>query len=89
MKYGRIRITVDNLARLLGLPDGAEIVSAWQDSSDLAQRSVSLSIRGAGVEIVEGAEIPVLSLVEVERTRLVTNGSGYQETETYIGTELV
>jgi len=65
MKAARIRLTSVAISKLLLLPEGAGVVSAFQDADDMASATFSLVIRGAGVDVAEGCSIPVLSLNEL------------------------
>lgn len=62
MKAGRLRITRELLAKLLGLPSEAVVVAAWQDADDIAHGSVSIMVHGVGDELIEGAAVRVVSL---------------------------
>ena len=62
MKAARLRLSVELVAKALGLPSEAEIVNAWQDTEDMASRTLSLCILGAGEEVAEGAVIKVMDI---------------------------
>jgi len=65
MKAARIRITTKGLAVVLGFPNAAEIVSAFQDTDDMAHQTISLIVRGAGEELPEGSAVKVMTLEEI------------------------
>jgi hypothetical protein len=62
MKAARIRITVEELAKLIGLPPEARIISAFQTVDDLGHGTVSFVIHGAGKETLEGSAIYSMSV---------------------------
>jgi hypothetical protein len=90
MKYAKLKITTHALAKMIDLPQGGEIISAFQDHEDMSQRMVSFIISGAGEEVPEGCAIRVMSLIDVQATRLVIDeASGSFDTVPTIERRLV
>jgi hypothetical protein len=61
-----IRVTLDLLGDLLGLPEGHKAVDVLYEPSDRSQRTFRVIVEGPGCHRVpEGNEIPWSSLVEI------------------------
>ena len=64
MKSVRIRVSTEELRRLLMLPGGSVITDVHRDAQDVQHGTITLRVVGAGHELKPGDAIPSMTLEE-------------------------